>query len=298
MYDVVVLTDERYVNPSQKNDYVSNVLLEDKLVTEALEKHGLKVKKVAWSDPEFAWEETKYAIFRTTWDYIDRFDQFTDWLLSASLQTIFINSYDLISWNLDKHYLDDLKRKGVNVVESYFIEPQDKRSLIELHRELGWDHTVLKPSISASAKDTFWLNSDNIVDHESRYSDLIANESMLLQPFQKSVMERGEVSLMLIGGVYTHAVLKVAKPGDFRVQDDFGGSVHDYNPTREEKELAIRAVNTYNEVPAYARVDIIQDNEGKPAVSELEVIEPEMWFRKNPDAAQKLADYIVDKYSF
>ena len=28
-----------------------------------------------------------------------------------------------------------------------------------------------------------------------------------------------------MNGIYTHAVLKKAKSGDFRVQDDFGGSV-------------------------------------------------------------------------
>ena len=31
----------------------------------------------------------------------------------------------------------------------------------------------------------------------------------------------------MINGQFTHAVLKKAKPGDFRVQDDFGGTVLD-----------------------------------------------------------------------
>ncbi|GAB4233153.1 MAG: hypothetical protein Tsb0034_06250 [Ekhidna sp.] len=289
MYDVIVLTDERYVNPKETNAYINNILLEDRLVVEALEKQGLKATKKAWSDPDFDWKQTKAVIFRTTWDYAERFTEFSDWLMKVSLETRLINPYEMIVWNLDKHYLRDLEDKGVNIVETYFIEPKDKRSLKELHEELGWEKTVLKPAVSASAKDTFRLNPSNILDHESRYRELISNESMMLQPFIESIVERGELSLMVMGGNYTHAVLKVAKPGDFRVQDDFGGTVHAYEPTREEKDLAIAAVKACDTMPLYARVDIVTDNNGKPAVGELELVEPELWFRRNEAAADLLA---------
>ena len=38
--DVVILTDNRYVNPLERDAYIDNVLLEDQLVQEALEKEG------------------------------------------------------------------------------------------------------------------------------------------------------------------------------------------------------------------------------------------------------------------
>ena len=44
------------------------------------------------------------------------------------------------------------------------------------------------------------------------------------------------------------------------------------------------------------RVDIILDNNNQLALSELELIEPEMWFRFNPDAAKKLAIKIKREY--
>ena len=289
MYDVVVLTDERYVDPKKRNEYIDNVLLEDQLVLDALSEVNLNVTKVAWSDSEFDWSSAKYLLFRTTWDYAERFTEFSDWLLEVSLKTKLINAYDLIVWNLDKHYLNDLKDKGVNVVETYFIEPRDKRTLKELHEELGWEKTVLKPSVSAAAKDTYKLGPDNLADHEVIYKKLIKHESMMLQPFQRSVVERGEISLMVMGTTYTHAVLKIAKPGDFRVQDDFGGSVHEYQPTQEEIDLAIASVKACDTRPVYARVDIIDDNDGNPAVSELELVEPELWFRNENKAADLLA---------
>ena len=289
MYDVIVLTDERYVAPKSTTDYVNNILLEDKLVVDALKKEGLKAKRLAWSDPDFDWTQTKSVLFRTTWDYAARFPEFSDWLIDVSTKTKLINSYDLLVWNLDKHYLADLKDKGVNVVETYFIEPGDTRSLHEIHHELGWEKTVLKPAVSAAAKDTYKLSSSNIEAHEELFKQLIANESMMLQPFQHSVVDRGELSLMVMSGIFTHAVLKIAKPGDFRVQDDFGGTVHAYDPTKEEIALAVQSVKACEEMPLYARVDIVNDNNGNPAVSELELVEPELWFRRNHPAADVLA---------
>ena len=38
MFDVVILTDNRYVNPSETNWYTDQVLLEDNLLKIALEK--------------------------------------------------------------------------------------------------------------------------------------------------------------------------------------------------------------------------------------------------------------------
>ena len=289
MYDVVILTDERYVNPKTKNEHVKNVLIEDQLVMDALEERGLKTRKVAWSDTSFDWSKTAIALFRTTWDYAEKFSAFSDWLMEVSIKTKLVNDYDTVIWNLDKHYLNDLSAAGVNVVSTHFIQPGDTRTLRELHEELNWDRTVLKPAISAAAKDTFKLSLDSVVEYEERYAELIKDEAMMLQPFQDSVVERGELSLMMIGDQYTHAVLKVAKPGDFRVQDDFGGTVHDYDPSNEEIELAMAAVKACENLPLYARVDIVNDNEGKPAISELELVEPEMWFRKNKQAADALA---------
>jgi len=38
---------------------------------------------------------------------------------------------------------------------------------------------------------------------------------------------------------------------------------------------------------------MIWDNNGDPAVGELEIIEPEMWFRLAPKAAKEVAETVV-----
>ena len=39
-------------------------------------------------------------------------------------------------------------------------------------------------------------------------------------------------------------------------------------------------------------MDIVYDNKNKPSLSELELIEPELWFRNSPESAELLAEEI------
>lgn len=293
--DIVILTEDRYVDPSRINEYTKNVILEDQLVFDALKEEGVRVERKSWSDPSFNWSTTKFIIFRSTWDYFDRYDEFSKWLQEVSKKTTLLNSEEIIHWNIDKHYLLDIKQKGIHICESYFIEKGTAITLKELHKKLGWAKTVLKPCISGAARHTYKLDLNTIEAHELIFQELIANEAMMLQPFQENIMTKGEFSFVVINGQYTHSVLKVAKPGDFRVQDDFGGTIHNYEPSQEMIEFAQKSIKTLSPTPVYARVDIIWDNNNKMAVSELELIEPELWFRNNPSAATKIAKVLKEK---
>lgn len=292
-YDITLLTDSRYVNPPELTDYIKNVLHEDVLVKQALENKGLRVARINWDNPDFNWKQTRYIIFRTTWDYFNRFDEFSEWLKKVSTQTKLINPLKTILWNLDKHYLRDLEMKGIRIPHTVFIDPGEKRSLAEIVKTTGWKELVIKPAISGAARHTYRLNQENLYKHEAIFKELIENESMLLQEFQEQIITKGEVALMLFGGKFTHAVLKKAKQGDYRVQDDFGGSVYEYTPTAEEISFAEKTVAACEPVPVYARVDVIWDNQNQLCVSELELIEPELWFRTYPAAAYAFADEIV-----
>ena len=288
-YDIVILTDKRYLKDSNTDDYKHNVFYEDFLVQEALKKLGLKTLRLAWDNSTFDWSETRSVLFRTTWDYFDRFDEFSVWLEKISKLTTLFNSENLIRWNIDKHYLRDLNIKGINIAKTYFIEKGQKTSLKQLHDNLGWQETVLKPCISGAARHTYKLNNNNLSDYETLFSELNSSESFMLQPFQHQIVSKGEISMMVFNGQFTHAVLKKAKQGDFRVQDDFGGTVHNYVPTADEILFAENTIKACAELPIYARVDIFTDNNGDIALSELELIEPELWFRHYPKAAEVLA---------
>ncbi|MEX1003144.1 MAG: hypothetical protein WDZ35_13585 [Crocinitomicaceae bacterium] len=289
---IALLTEKKYIQPKKRDWYIDQVLEEDALIQKALEKKGYEVIKVDWSQADMDWSTIDLALFRAIWDYFHRIDEFKAWLKTVQGTTLFVNPLSLIQWNIDKHYLIDLKNKGVPIVDTRIIEQGSFLSLQKLHEASGWQKMVLKPCISGSARHTYLLDPENLSAHEGVFKELISNESMMLQPFQNNIITKGEVSHIVIGGKYTHSVLKKAMTGDYRVQDDFGGSVHPYTANKNEIQFAEKVVSSCDEMPLYARVDVVWDNKHELALSELELIEPELWFRENPAAAEQLADTI------
>ena len=297
MYDVVILTESRYLNPKKTNWYIDQVLLEDNILLKELEKCNLKVIKKDWSDNKFDWKQTRYAIFRTTWDYFDKFDIFIKWFEKTKGETLFINSKEIILWNLNKSYLQELSKKGINIAKTIFVEEKQKITLEDLFKNSQFNEAIIKPSVSGAARDTFKITKKNHKKFESNFQKLIKKESFLFQEFLKDIQIFGEISIILIDGEYTHAVRKIAKKGDFRVQDDHGGTVEVYNPVKEEIEFAKLCVSKCPSQPIYARVDLIYDNKKNISLGELELIEPELWFRNNAKSAKLLAKKISNLVS-
>ena len=292
MTDITLLTCRAYYKPDIVTPYIQNILLEQELLKSAFEAQGLKVDITYWDNPTYEWQETKSVLFRTIWDYFERFDEFWDWLEQVKTKTRLINSYELIKWNIDKHYLRDLKNNGIQVVPTYFADRGNNISLQEIANLNDWKHIVIKPAISASAFNTYKITNDEIEQKEQLFHELLQTHDMLVQPFFPTISELGEASLMVFGGKFTHAILKKAKAGDFRVQDDFGGTVHDYNPTQEEIKFAEKVFQSCTSLPIYGRVDIVWDSNKHIYLSELEIIEPELWIRNRPESANKIAEAV------
>ncbi len=295
-YDIVLLTADKFLNSPTLNKYNSNVILEDNIVKTELDKLGLKTKIVSWSDNNFDFSQTKIALFRTIWDYFDKFSEFKLWLENVKTKTILINSYQTINWNMDKHYLLDLQNKGINIPESIFIHKNEKINFNEIFKMLKSNEIVVKPTVSGAARNTFRLSKSNYQSKEKLINNLLKTQDFIIQPFIKSITDFGEISIMLINGEYTHAVIKKAKKGDYRVQDDHGGSVAIFKPDQQQIDFAIKTYNVCKPKPLYARIDIVIDNNNNLAISELELIEPEFWYRFNSFAATKIAENIKNKY--
>ncbi len=236
--DAVLLTEDRYDHPQKITPYLRNILTEDGLVQKALERRGMKVHRCSWSDPAFDPAQTRVAVFRTTWDYFDRIVEFTQWLDRVEGKTLFSNPIEMVRWNMDKHYLLELERNGIPIPPTRILKRQEPAQLDLLYRQTGWERMVLKPTVSGAARHTYLLDESNLADHQSLLEELLQQEDMMVQEFQRQIYTKGEVAFMLIGGKFIHAVLKKGKEGDFRVQDDFGGTVHPYDPSPEEMAFA------------------------------------------------------------
>jgi glutathione synthase/RimK-type ligase-like ATP-grasp enzyme len=294
-YDVIILTDDRYEAPRQENWYVAQLLGEERLLIAGLETRGLRTRRVAWSNPDFDWNQSRAAVFRSTWDYFKRFAEFSAWMDRVEKSTQLFNAPELARWNIDKHYLRDLAERGVNVPETQFIERGEATTLRAAMHANGWSEAILKPAVSGAARHTYRLNAANLEAHEPVLRGLLRDEAMMLQPFLDSVLTKGELSLMVIDGHCTHAVRKIAKTGDFRVQDDHGGTVHPHTPSAAEIAFAEQAVAACPQAPLYARVDAVHDESGELSLMELELVEPELFFRFHPPAADALAAAIAER---
>tara|TARA_B100000963_G_scaffold341986_1_gene342309 strand:- start:1245 stop:2135 length:891 start_codon:yes stop_codon:yes gene_type:complete len=292
LYDITLVTCKKYFQPKEVNDYLINIQKEEDLLRSALENNGLKVDVTFWNDVNYNWSKTKIALIRTTWDYYQNISEFISWIDKTSQQTKLINSNKLLKWNLDKSYLFDLEKKGVQVVPTVIVNNKYFKTLTEITNKKQWNEIIIKPAISAAAYKTYRLKKGEFKNFENKFFDLVTNHDMLVQPFFSTILDKGEASLMLVNGKFTHAILKKAKTGDFRVQDDFGGMVYEYEASKNEINLAEKVFSSCEEMPLYGRVDIMWDDSGKPTVSELEIIEPEIWMRNYPKYAEYLADAI------
>ena len=294
MTDITLLTCRAYYKPDNVTPYIQNILLEQELLKSAFEAQGLKVNITYWDNPTYEWQETKSVLFRTIWDYFERFDEFWEWLEQVKTKTRLINSYELIKWNIDKHYLKDLSSWGIKTVPTYFSDKGCNMKLHEIAKRNQWKDLVIKPAISASAFKTYKILANEIQANEKLFNSLVQERNMLVQPYFETITQLGEASLMVFDGKFTHAILKKAQPGDFRVQDDFGGTVHNYIPTKAEINFAEKVFETCKTKPVYGRVDIVWDNDKNFYLSELEIIEPELWIRNYPKCAERIAE-AVDK---
>ncbi len=286
---IALITEDRYEVPDISNPYEQQILEDDQALMAELEACGISAVRVSWSNSNIDWKSYDLAVFRTPWDYFHRYQEFSAWLAATAKKLPIVNPPETISWNINKRYLFELEELGVAIPEGKFLEAGMECALERMVKEAGWDTVILKPAVSGAARETYKFAQSQVSNYEERFQKLVAKEDMLIQAFQHPVLEKGEYSLMYFGGRYSHAVLKKAKPGDFRVQDDFGGSFEKVNPPQDMKTFADLVLQKTPCQHTYARVDVMWNNAGFPCLAELELIEPELWLRLHPEAAKNFA---------
>ena len=189
-----------------------------------------------------------------------------------------INPPALLRWNGDKAYLAELADRGVSSVPTLAVESCCDEDVEEARRRFDSDWLVVKPPVSASAAGTHRLSRNDDLPAENR------GRPMIIQPLIEEIARTGEFSLMLFNGEYSHAVIKRPKSGDFRVQELHGGvTLPCKSPPDGAIELAQAALAAAPAEAAYARVDIVPDDNGVLRIMELELIEPSLFLDHAPD---------------
>jgi glutathione synthase/RimK-type ligase-like ATP-grasp enzyme len=264
---------------------------DDRTLLRPLAERGFKAEPAVWSDPTYPWEERDAVVIRSCWDYHLRSEDFLRWI--ASLKSAVWNPPALIRWNADKSYLRALEDKGIPIIPTFWCEPEQTPSLADALHDKGWARAVVKPRISATAHRTQLVEVTNAEAGQELFEELKAGPGVMVQEFMDGILSEGEWSLMFFAGKFSHAVLKTSKPGDFRVQSDFGGKSRAADPPAFVIECAVRAIQTVAPT-LYARVDGVVDHDRSQfRIMELELIEPALFLTSHPPAAERFADAIA-----
>lgn len=195
----------------------------------------------------------------------------------------FANPLPMLRWNSDKAYLADLEYGGVPVVPTIVAECLDETVLSDARRRFGRT-LVIKPPVSGGADGTFRLGEADPLP------DIVAGRRMLVQPMMPGIADPGEYSLFYFGGTYSHAILKRPRAGEFRVQEQFGGSEQPVTPPPGAHQVGDAALAACPGAPLYARVDMVADGAGTLRLMELELIEPSLWLHYAADGGGLFID--------
>jgi glutathione synthase/RimK-type ligase-like ATP-grasp enzyme len=279
--DLVLLTSASLPEP----------LAEDLLLCEELEKEGLRVSLENWEDFEVETSTAPNVLFRSTWGYSQKIQEFKSLLKSLSRSSLSVwNPLSVIRWNLHKKYLLELSKASLPVIPSRILSRNDLGSLAEIARREEWQAVVIKPLISASGIGCYRLAAN--ADWHKIILEILQSSSdpeFLVQEFVPTIQSAGEISLIYIDGQFSHSVLKTAKEGEFRVQSEWGGQVQSGPTPSKAIETAHKFMNYLKEEVLYARVDLVKTSDGAYLLMELELIEPELFLTHEPKAARQIA---------
>lgn len=259
----------------------------------ALERLGLRPVPALWDDPAQRWGGYAAVVLRSCWDYHHRAAEFARWLERLEREGARVrNPVTTLRWNFRKTYLRDLEAAGVPITGTVWAEMGSATTLRDVARSTGWSVMVVKPTVSASGWETWLVERAGVAEDEARFADHLRSRDLMIQPFMPGVLSEGEVSMIFLEGRYSHAVRKRPRPGEFRVQEEHGGSVEREEPTATLVGQAADALAVAPPGSLYARVDGLVEN-GKLIVSELEMIEPKLYFTWHEGAADTMAAAIA-----
>jgi glutathione synthase/RimK-type ligase-like ATP-grasp enzyme len=264
--------------------------IDDRPFHAALAARGVDARQAVWDDPSIDWTGFDAILIRTTWDYQEKRDAFVQWAERVTIPLY--NPADVVRWNTHKSYLRDLEARGVPIVPTEWLARGETPDIASICGRRGWTRAFIKPCVGATARETLRFEAGDPAA-QAHASRLLANEDLMLQPYLSRVETEGEISAIFIDGEVTHSVRKVPVPGDFRVQDDFGAK--DFLIDFPDIGLARRTMEAVGKKLLYGRTDFLIADDGLK-LTELELVEPSLFFRHGRHAADRLADAVFRRH--
>lgn len=257
---------------------------------------GASSSLVSWDDPRVDWASFAKVFVSSTWDSVDRPDEYLAWARRVSKISDLVNPVTVLEWDLDKVSQRDLAAAGVPVVPTTWVAPGDHWNAPPPGSEF-----VVKPSVSAGGRNTArYAGGDaTAVAHVNALQR--GGQTVMIQDYLSTIDTEGETDLIFVGGRFSHAVLKkpllkegqgiLARPWEHMAW--FGLA----EPSTEQLSVALRTMEAAStrlgQYLAYGRVDLVNDSSGDPLVLEVELIDPYLSLDANPSAATGLATILT-----
>lgn len=221
-----------------------------------------------------------------TWGYYERHP---DWLAATTrwgeAGVRIANPASVLNWNSDKSYLRRLEAAGVPIPATVWTDEVTQSQVDAAFDTFGTDTLVVKPTVSGGAWKTVRISrGETLTD--------APDGPAMIQPFLPDLVANGELSLLFFGGRFSHAVMKRAKAGDFRVQVQYGGDyVHAPEPPAGAVALAEQVLAAIEEPLLYARIDMVEAGSNW-ILMEAELVEPDFYLSQAPDSGRMFAEAV------
>jgi len=256
-----------------------------------LARRGVAARWQPWGQPP---DDGQLVVLRATWDYADRLEPFLDWCATVPRLA---NPYKVVAGNLDKRYLAQLAAAGLPVIPTAVHE-------VGAELDVPAADFVIKPVVGAGSRGAGRFTARDAGEARAHLRELHARGlAALVQPYQASVDEQGETSLIFFHGRYSHAFTKGPMLKGGRVdtgtalylEERLGPARPDADMIGVGAECLAAAAHEYGvtgEQLLYARVDMTRGRAG-PELLELELAEPSLCLRfGGPAAYSTFADAI------
>jgi glutathione synthase/RimK-type ligase-like ATP-grasp enzyme len=255
------------------------------MLLEALRRRGMVPELVAWDDATVDWTLPLPCLIRSTWNYHLHRERFLSWADHVARHALLLNPVEILRWNTDKHYLADLCRAGIPVVDTVYVHREEAPVFVS-----PWQSFVLKPSVGAGSHETYIYHDKNDSTFANNLGKITSRCTAMVQPYMAGTVAYGERSLIVIEGTVTHSIRKSPR---FAGNDESVTGPHPIEAP--ERALAEQVLAWLGKPLLYARIDCVRDDHGHPRVMELELVEPSLFFREHPSACEQLVSALCQR---
>ena len=283
-----------------------NLYPDENGLLDALAQRGIDPQIKVWSDPDVDWDDGMVVV-RSVVDYAEDRKNFLKWARSVPR---ILNQADVLTWNSDKHYLQELAKRGLPTIPTTWIPAAKKFEKRQVHARFpAFGDFVVKPAVSSGVRDIGRYSSNDLKQRQDAIGQamsLLADDrDVMVQRYQEAIDIHGEVSLVFFNGLLSHSVQKKAllHPSEVTDRKVREVVVSAHTPTDQQlgwgEQIRI-AIHDYvrsrlgrDEQFLFNRVDVVPDGKGSFMVMEIALVDADLYLDATPEAMSNFADAIA-----